>query len=208
MLRAPAWVQQIKSTHSAAQGVSEAKCLHLHAAGIAAFGLNGMRHAAPERAAGVQNDSPCTCNDCTASLPALLPFPTAAQLPLLLERAALPSLDGWPPEARCQVFVAFYQYLLAAVSIVVAAKLHPLLYGARDPEPPRTSLGAPYKLLRSGLHAADARLHHMCAMVWGEQGSALSRLAVAWTLLSFLMQLALLLEMHASLAPTVQLGGT
>lgn len=136
------------------------------------------------------------------------PFPTAIQLPLLLERAALPSLAGCPPEARCRIFIAFYQYLLAAVSILLAAKLHPLLFGARRREVGSSGTNAARKVLHSSLHGADARLQHLCALLWGEQGSLLARVAAAWMLLSFLWQLALLLEVHAALPPTLQLSGT
>ncbi|PRW45632.1 large adhesin [Chlorella sorokiniana] len=148
MLKAPAWVQRISTTHEAARG-----------------------------------------------------------LPLLLERAALPSLAGCPPEARCRMFVAFYQYALATASILVAAKLHPLLYGTRSSEAGSSRPSAARRLLHSALRAADARLHHLCALLWGEQGSLLARLVAAWTLLSFLWQLALLVEGHAPLPPTAQPGG-
>lgn len=196
MLRAPVWVQRITTMHQAARWVSQGFC-----------GVPCLSLAAPalECAATALAFAPLRF---ASELQLRRPLPHCHQLPLLLERAALPSLAGCPPEARCRIFVAFYQYLLAAVSILLAAKLHPLLFGARSREVGSSGTNAARKVLHSSLHGADARLQHLCALLWGEQGTLLGRMVAAWMLLSFLWQLALLLEVHAALPPTLQLRGT
>lgn len=94
------------------------------------------------------------------------------------------------------MFVAFFQLLLAMLSILVAAKMHPLLFGIPSSGERRSASAVQRSPLRAGWLAAEARLQHLCAMLWGERGSLLSHLAAAWLLLSFLWQLAILLETH------------